>query len=222
MEDVIVGIIVLVVGLISFLAQLANKQREQKAGGQRPAPPARPAAGPPAQGQQRPAQLEDEIAEFLRRAAGGRAAEARPARSKPAQARPFSADGPTALGRPVPARPAQTRPAGQSRSSSARPVVAEVIESAASRPVGGQLESAVAKDLDTSDFRQRAKQMGKEARQSTQELKQRVHQKFDHELSHLGGGAPPVATPVPGSGVLVEAVPQTAAAGFAAMLRDVD
>jgi len=216
-EEVVGIIIAVVVGLISLFSQMAAKQREQKARQRPNVLPPQPGAPDPAP--QQPAKLEDEIAEFLRRAAEGRAAKARPA-----QARPVA--GPAAMGKPSPssARPVQARSAPP-RSAQARreevPVAAEIVEPAI-RPVGGRVEAAVAKDLDTSEFRERTKRLGKEARQVSQETKKRLHEKFDHGVSHLAAQPAPVTEPAAAPAVLVPLIPPTGAAGFAAMLRDVD
>ncbi|MBN1588262.1 MAG: hypothetical protein JW888_01975 [Pirellulales bacterium] len=201
---------VIIAGLVSVIGQIMAKQREQKAAAEkaarRGAAGGRPAPGPvvaqPAQ-PKRPANLEDEIGEFLRRAARGRAGQDRPVQARPAQA----------PGRPNQPRPVQARPAQI-------PVAAEIVEPAP-HPVGGKVEAVVAKELDTSRFKKRAHQLGKRTREVSKQLEQRVSKKFDRELGKLGGQiarpAPPKKKPV----TAMPVIPATGAAGFAAMLRDV-
>lgn len=259
--DTIFAIAVIVIGLLSTLAQAISQQRAQKkkAEQQRAAPrpqpaagpvqpaagPARPAAGPaaPAAPQpRRPEGVDQEIADFLRRAAEGRAAKSRPAQggampaaagrpaARPAQARPVASRPaqsgpiqrrPSQPGAP-PARPVQSRPA-PARDVQA-PVAAEIVQPSAG-PVGGRVKAAVTKDLDTSEFRQRANRLGQETRrvsERTQKRLQALQEKFDLELSSgfSQASTDSVTTATSASGVTE--IPPTAAAGFAAMLRDVD
>jgi len=102
-------------------------------------------------------------------------------------------------------------------------VAAEVVDNdPGARPVGGHVEATVAKDLDTSVFRQRAKQLGEQTRQAKQEAEKRLQKKFDHKLGKLDSQKQPRAKPVEKPQAAVAVIPATSAAGFAAMLRNAD
>ncbi|HBO43363.1 MAG TPA: hypothetical protein DD670_05410 [Planctomycetaceae bacterium] len=230
-EDLIwIGVFV-VGGLISLFSQIAAKQREQKEAAERAArrlvaEDKQQVAGAPA-GQPRPAALEDEIGDFLRRAAEGRAGQQRPAQARPAQPQP--AQSRPAQARPVAGqagsrRPPEARPAQQQRTrpQPARPapvpVAIEVVEPTPRR-VGGTVEARVAKDLDAAKFKHRAGELGEHARQAVQQAEARLQKK----VQHIGGAqtskqAAPAAHKEEPSPITF---PATSAAGFAVMLRDV-
>ena len=104
------------------------------------------------------------------------------------------------------------------------PVLAEVAEEP---PLGGHLREHVGEYLDSSKFKRRASELGDEVAQADQLTKQRLHQKFDHQVGQLSGkpgesaAAPRVfGAPEPEDREIE--LPPTAAVGVAAMLRDVD
>ena len=134
--------------------------------------------------------LEDEIGEFLRRAAQQR------------------------QGQPAPAARPGGRPAGQ-----------QVVEAEVVRPtaLGDEIKEHVGEYLDAERFQRRASELGEEVAHADDEIQQRLHAKFDHEVSRLAG-TPGESSAAPG---VVEAeepedriaqLPSTAAAGLAAML----
>jgi hypothetical protein len=230
-------VVFVVAGLISLINQVVAKQREQREAAERaarraaaqaqgarpgqgqPARPGRPAA-PQAQPQQ-PASLEDEIGDFLRRAAQGRAGKGQAAPARPAQQRPAQAGRQALPPRPAQGRPAQARPR-QTRPAQAQPIpVAEVVEPAA-RPVGGQVESRVSRDIDTRKFDQRAERLGKQARTAAEKTQARTDQVFRQEIGTLAAKVPSAESRQKRKKVAGAAVPATSAAGFAAMLRDVN
>ena len=209
-----------IVALISVVGQFLNKQREEKAAAEQLAKrrAARAAGQPQPQPPKKAGGLEDEIGEFLRRAAKGRAGQPeRPA--APEAGQPAQAGLPP---RPVQPRAQAGRP--QQRRPAQRPVQAQVVEPQRP-PVGEGVKEAVEKDLNTSVFQQRAQSLGEETRQTRQTTEQRLHKKFDHELGSLEAEShkraksatkakEPAAEPL--------AVPATSAAGFAALLANVD
>ncbi|NLE40180.1 MAG: hypothetical protein GX621_19370 [Pirellulaceae bacterium] len=223
--------VVIVGGLISLFSQIAAKQREQKEAAERTArrlaaEGQKQAAGAPA-GQPRPAALEDEIGEFLRRAAEGRAGQQRPPQARPAQARPVQARpvqarpvaGQAGSRRPAQARPGQQQPTRPQPARSAPiPVAIEVVEPTP-RPVGGTVEARVSKDLDTAKFKQRAGQLGEHARQVAKQTEARLQRKFEHAAGTQAASKSPPGAPKKKADA--PAFPATSAAGFAVMLRDV-
>jgi len=201
--EAVVTIVFLVVAGISAFAQFLAKQRELQRP-PRPHNPARPPGGQPAPGGQLPAGgLQDEIGEFLRRAAQQRG-QARPA------ARPVA---PPPAPRPSP--PVQRRLAEPASAPAAR------------RPVGEGVAEKVAEDLDTSAFRTRASQLGQETRQAAARVQERVHEAFDHELGQLAEeqqrrARKQKARKASAAAVTAESLPPTSAAGFAALLANAD
>lgn len=148
-----------------------------------------PAGAPQARGPARGG-LEDEIGEFLRRAARQR--QAQPAR---------------------PPRPAE-------RPVMAQPVEVEVVREA---PLGDQMKRHVREYLNTGDFERRTSELGDEVAQADDQMEQRLHEKFDHELGRLAAtpgqsaGQPQVEEAAEPEGRVAE-LPSTAAAGLAVML----
>ncbi|MBN2022944.1 MAG: hypothetical protein JW809_09120 [Pirellulales bacterium] len=213
--EAIGAIVILVVTGLSALGQFMARQREKAAGAPRPADrPMGPAAGPQPVQPARPAPpvqprrgaLEDEIGEFLRRAAQQRGGQ--PQQADVAQPRRVVAQ----QSRPQP--PRTLRP-------SAQPVEAEIVRG----PVGEGVAQKVAKDLDTTEFKRRTAQLGQETRQAAARVEERLQHKFDHQLGQLA--AKPQkrrkpAAPQAAAAAAADALPPTSAAGFAAILSDVD
>lgn len=230
-EDLIwIGVFV-VGGLISLFSQIAAKQREQKEAAERAArrlvaKDKQQAAGAPA-GQPRPAALEDEIGDFLRRAAEGRAGQQRPAQARPAQPQPAHAR--PAQVRPVAGqagsrRPPEARPAQQQRTrpQPARPapvpVAIEVVEPAPRR-IGRTVEARVAKDLDAGRLKQRTDEVVRHANQVAQQTQAGLQQKS--RQADGSGAAKKPRTAIQETSTAAITFPTTSAAGFAVMLRDV-
>jgi len=161
-----VGVVVVMVISygIKYLAELANK------GAQRPPPPAprpgpppplRPGAPPPRQ------KLEDEVSEFLRRAAE---------RKGDAPARvPGRAAEPIPLPRPVRVAPA-LRPVedDESREGPSGPL-----------PSGAQVAAHVREHLDTRAFGQRASHLSQVQDKMPQGIESHVQHSFDHAVGNL-------------------------------------
>ncbi|MHC4179994.1 MAG: hypothetical protein ACYSWU_21020 [Planctomycetota bacterium] len=209
---VLLAILFVIVPVIWGILSKLGKQQPQRPGGRRP--PARPPGGaaagrppggaaagrPPgaaAAGRPPGGGLEDEIGEFLRRAAQHRQGQPPP--------------GP----RPG-APPAVGQPAGQ------QVVEAQVVGQPA---IGEGIKQQVGEYLDAGEFRRRAAELGEEVAESDEQLEQRLHAKFDHEVSTLArrpgesAGAPRVAPAEEAEGGVAE-LPSTAAAGLAAMLSN--
>jgi hypothetical protein len=187
-------IVVIVFIVLPAIGQLLAKAGHQQrpGGGPRPLRPpggGAPARRPPAGG------LEDEIGEFLRRAAQQRRAQAAPPPRPGPPPAPASATGPQV-------------------------VEAEVVPTPA---LGEGIKRHVGQYLDAGEFRQRAAQLGGEVAQADQQVEQRLHSRFDHELSLLAATpgesaqAPAAEQPIDRLGPAA-ALPPTAAAGLAAML----
>ncbi|MBN2294226.1 MAG: hypothetical protein JXM70_17495 [Pirellulales bacterium] len=226
--ETLIGIAVFViVTLASVFSNYLTKQREQQAG-RRPRREAGPVGEIRAGGQQgeKPVALEDEIGEFLRRAARGDVQ--RPAQ----QPRPAQQTRPQRLTRPaqagLPPRPAQARPKPrqpqrprvQVQRRVQPPVAAEIIEPARP-PVGKGLSEQVARDINTAEIARRTSQLGKETRQATAKLDQEIHETFDHKVGNLQSrameGQPDVTETASGL-----ALPATSAAGLSVLLSNTE
>lgn len=190
----LIGIaIMILVFVVPAILQMLNKKKEP----QRP-PGARRPAGRPA-GQPAAGNVEDEIGEFLRRAAqrrGGR--EAPPPPPAPRQAPP------PVMAQVVGGGPDEVEP------------VSEV-------PVGDQVREHVAEYLDTGKFDRRADELGDEVAQADEQLDQRLQQVFGHDVSKLArkpgesASAPGVAEAEEPEDRVAE-LPSTAAAGLPVLL----
>jgi len=177
----VLGIIVPLV--MQVIEKLKEAQREAAGGGQhRPAPPPRPA------------DVEDEIGEFLRRAAERRQ-EGRPAQAQAA---------------PRPARPPRRLVAQQ-------PVEAVLLEEP---PPRAELSQQIERDLDTRKFSDRAKQMERRAEQAQRKAEQHAHQVFDHTVGHWGGSSPTPAEAGVSAAALGAEVGPGLAAGLPALLAN--
>ncbi len=195
--DLIGIVLVILFIVIPAIAQVLSKigKVQQPGGGARPGQP--PQARPPAR---RPAGggVEDEIGEFLRRVAqrlGGQvAAEPHP--------------------------PPAAEPPIRAEAVAQQPVEAEIVREG---PLGDRVRQQVKEHLNTGKFDRRASQLGDEVAQADEQLEDRLHKKFDHEVSRLAGRLGESAT-VPGVQEAGEVedrlseIPLTAAAGLAAML----
>ena len=205
----IVVILFIVVPAIGQLLARMGRQQQPRVG----RPPGRPLggapAGPPPRGApagrppggalagRPPGGLEDEIGEFLRRAAQQRQGQPAPP--------------------PRPAgRPHVAQPAGQQF------VEAEVVRQPA---IGDGIKQHLGEYLDAEEFRRRAAELGEEVAQTDDQIEQRLHAKFDREVSRLAGrpgesaDAPRVEPAEEPEDRLAE-LPSTAAAGLAAMLSN--
>lgn len=215
--------IFVIVTLASVISQYLAKQKEQQAGRRPRREPMDEiqAGGQPARPQGRkPVALEDEIGDFLRRAAKGDVQ--RPAR----QARPQQQARPAQAG--LPPRPAQTRakPRRPARPRAAvprraqPPVTAEIVEPARP-PVGQGLSEQIARDINTADMSRRTSTLGKETRQATTKLDRKLHKTFDHQLGSLQSQT--AETQAAESQAAREpALPITSAAGLSVLLSDVE
>jgi len=193
---VIVVILFIVVPAIGQL--LAKMGQQQRPGGGRP-PGRPPAGGGPAAGRPAAGGLEDEIGEFLRRAAQRRQGQAAP--PPPPRGQPV---GPPAVAQP--ARP--------------QLVQAEVVRPQA---LGEGIKQHVGEYLDPGEFQRRAAGLGEEVAQADEQIEQRLHARFNHQVSSLAdtpGESAAVARVEPAGEPedRVGELPSTAAAGLAAML----
>jgi hypothetical protein len=187
--DLIAIAIVILFFVVPAVLQLLSKLQGP------PRPPAgrRPAARPPAR--PAPKNVQDEIADFLRRAAQGRAAGAPPPR------------------RPA-ARPVQAQPVREV------PVEAEVLPGA---PLGQEMRDHVRQYLDSADFARQRAELGRELTEAEDLLAAQLQEKFGHELGRLGrtpresaAGAQVVEAPEPDD--RIGELPPTAAVGLPALL----
>jgi hypothetical protein len=185
--------------VVPAIGKLIGKLVQQQPGGGRAGGQPRP-GGAPAR-QPRGGGLEDEIGEFLRRAAQ---------RGQP---------------QPQPAARAQPQPAARPpvpRAAIEQAIEAEVV----GRPALGEgIKQHVGEHLDAGEFRRRAAGLGGEVAQADEQIEQRLHARFDHEVSTLAAvpgesaHAPrPVEAAEPED--RVAEIPSTAAAGLAAMLAN--
>jgi len=189
--EVIGYVVFILVVVVSVIAQMANKARQQQQPqrGRGPVQGGPQGGGPQGGGPAQAGNVEDEIGDFLRRAAERRGG----------------------------------APAPQALPRANIPVAAEAVE----EPMGGQLREHVGEYLDSSKFERRASELGDEVSQADEMTQQRLHQKFDHEVSRLAGRPGESAEPLRAVGVLepedrTGEFPPTAAVGVAAMLRDVE
>ncbi len=219
LEKIIPIIIFAIVVLSSIVSQFLAKQRQQQ-GGRRPQRGPMDelqAGGQPGRPQARkPAALEDEIGDFLRRAAKGGGRQ-QPQAPPPQQARPPQASLPP---RPVQARPKPSRPSRPRAPVPRRaqqPLAAEIVEPARP-PVGQGLSAQVARDIDTADIARHAGALGKETSQATAKLEHQIHEKFDHQLGDLQH-QPQATQP---EAAQESALPITSAAGLSALLSDAE
>jgi hypothetical protein len=193
------AVIVFLIVIISWLVQSLGRMR----GPQRPPPgrvaPRRPPAQP----------MEDEIGEFLRRAAQRRGGQV-PTQPPPSQRGPRPAD-PTR-------RPARREP------PQPQPVRAEVVRERLAR---SSAEQRVGSGVDTSDIEHRSEQLGVGVARAEAELDQHLHKVLDHEVSSLAGAVGetlmPSTTAEPLAADAAPAEPLTAVAvGIATVLGNVE
>jgi hypothetical protein len=196
----VIGVIVVILFIIvPAIGQLLAKMgQQQRPGGGRP-PGRPPAGGGPAAGRPAAGGLEDEIGEFLRRAAQRRQAQAAP--PPPPRGHPV---GPPAMAQPV-------RP---------QLVQAEVVRPQA---LGEGIKQHVGEYLDPGEFQRRAAGLGEEVAQADEQIEQRLHARFNHQVSSLAdtpgeSAAVPRVAPAGEPEDRVGELPSTAAAGLAAML----
>jgi hypothetical protein len=191
---ILVILFVVVPAVGQLLLKMGKQGQQQRPGGGRP--PGKPPGGAVPRGPARGG-LEDEIGEFLRRAAQHR--QGQPARPP----------------RPV-ARPAMAPPVAE------KLVMAEVV---VPRPLGEGIKQHVGEYLDAAEFRRRAAELGEEVAQADEQVEQRLHARFDHEVSSLAGtpgesAGMPTAEQPPEPEYRANELPSAAAAGLAAMLGD--
>jgi hypothetical protein len=214
----LIGIAVFVIiVIIQIVSQFLSKQREQQDQQRRPdrrprevEPMDEMQAGLP-QGQQpgrpqvkKPVRIEDEIGEFLRRAARGGG-------ERPAQPRPQQQT------RPKPAPP--VRPRASVPRQPQRPLRAEVVEPARP-PVGQGLSDQVARDIDTTEIKRHLSELGKGTRLEAAKLESQIKEKFDRELGTLRREKK--AAPEKPEETHETALPITSAAGLGALLSDTE
>jgi hypothetical protein len=190
--ELIQFVVVLLIFIIPAIGQLLAKVKKIQPPGRgvvKPRPP-----------RQAPADVLDEIGEFLRRAVEQR------------QGKPRQPEQPAAR-QPV-VRPVEAQPAAVGKISPSPPEQP--------RPVGGQVAEHVKQHLDAEEFSRRTGQLGAEVAQADRQIDQHLRQVFDHNLSQIAATpgetsqAPTVAEP-PELAAIIE-LPSTFAAGLAAML----
>lgn len=142
-------------------------------------------------------EVEDEIGEFLRRAVERRGGE-----------RPGG-------GRPGPPPPPQRV---------AQPVGPEVVRNV---PLGSEVREHIDEYLDAGDFDHRASELGVEVARADDKLDERLHAKFDHEVSRLAtlpseSAAFLSATQAQQPEDRIAELPSTAAAGLPALFSNAE
>ncbi len=193
----LIGIIIMILFfVVPAILQALNKKGQPKRP-QRPQRPQRPAAQGPAP--QRPGgNVEDEIGEFLRRAAQRRG------------------------GQQAPAPPPAARQTGP-------PVMAQAVDPGrgpvAEVPVGEGVLAHVREHIDTGDFDRRAAELGDEVAGADEQIGERLHETFDHDVGRLAGrpGESAVAPRLGRAGEpedRMAELPSAAAAGLAAMFSN--
>ncbi len=197
-EEVITWVVIFLFIIVPAIGQLLSKMGK-------PQPP--PAGRRP----QRPApkDLAEEIEVFMRGEAGKRGGRRPPAPQRPR----------------VPQRPDPQRPAPQRPAPIVQPVEAEVVAAA---PLGQKVKDQVRQYLDSEEFSRRAGALGGDFAKAKEELARHIRQEFDRKLGQLqstaGGG--PLRGSVGGPESIFRGPkgkpPPTLAAGWAAMLTNVD
>jgi hypothetical protein len=102
-----------------------------------------------------------------------------------------------------------------------------LVEPELAGPVGGQVEEHVKDFLNAGEFSRRSAQLGDEVAQADEQLGQHLHQVFDHNVSSLAAkpgdvSAQPAVVVGPAADVAAIELPVSAAAGFAALLSDME
>ncbi len=222
-EEVIQVLIVLAVILVPLIGQLFSWMREAQQQAAKKAEQQNRGGGMAGgHAQQRPRRgreaVEDEIGEFLRRAAERRGGQARPAEPPRPPQRPARPP------RPAPPAPAR-RPIGPPPAPEVAPVEVEVVAEPAGFP--DRVSEHVKKYMEADRLSEHASQLGYDLSQTDERLEARLHTRFDHQLGGLSHQAEdlfpdsePFPVPVDMSGAEPEPLPETAAAGFAALLSD--
>lgn len=186
----LIGIIIMI---LFFVVPAIRQALNKKGQPQRPQRPQRPAAQGPAP-QRRGGNVEDEIGEFLRRAAQRRGGQ-----QAPAQVPATRQTGPPAMAQAV---------------GPGRGPVTEV-------PSGEDVLVHVREHLDTGDFDRRAAELGDEVAQADEQIDERLHETFDHDVGRLAGrpGEPRSDTAGEPEDRMAE-LPSAAAVGLAAMFSN--
>lgn len=217
-QEIITFVVFAIVMLASVISQFLAKKREQQAerrperrpmevnpmdemqaGGQQPGPQqlSRPQA-------KKPVTMEDEIGDFLRRAARG--GDQQPAKPRPAQqARPAQANLPP---RPAQSRPKPARPRAPVPRRAQPPLTAEIVDPVRP-PVGQGLGKQFTRGINTADITRHANELGNQTRKM-----------FDHQvgnLQHLSDAAK-----TENEAASEPMLPLTSAAGLGALLSDAD
>jgi hypothetical protein len=200
--DALIPIIVAILFVaLPAIGQMIAKGRQAQQQQQRPA---RPGGRKPQQGP-----LQDEIGEFLRRAAQQRGGRQPPQAAQGAQ--------PAMPPRPAQQRPQPAKPQRPRKRPAERVVQAEVVEVRPMEP--DRLAKQVTEDINTGTFDRRARELGENVARAESRVEERVHEVFDHKLGQLATKptAPSQEQEEEQEGT---AIPATAAAGLAAMLAD--
>lgn len=237
--DLIQFLVIMAIIVVSVVGPLISKVVEaQREAAKRAAQQGRGprAGGPQAGGPQAPRrpprdQVEEEIGEFLRRAAERRAGgpPQRPPQRPPQPPQPARAPQEPArrlveAARPLSQRTDAPAPAARPAAQPAAPLRVEVV---AEPRLGEGVRRHVQQYLSTDDLVRHAEHLGDDVEQTDERLQARLHQTFDHELSRIGRlpGEPASETeeaPTVEGTYAGGEVPVTVAAGFAALLANAD
>ena len=159
-------------------------------------------------------QLDDEIAEFLRRAAQRRAqAGGQPARGQLAPGQPLAPQ------QPRPAQPPE-QPPRQRRQPQPMSPAPEPARPAAPKP-RESIADHVKQHVDSRDIASHADQLG-QATQKSRQFESHVHQTFDHEVGRLAGAQAAVPAQSDAASSPSAIVPRAPAEMIAALLADAD
>ena len=180
-EIVVILIITALAGLGQFLAKFREKQPPAAGAKPKPNPAQRPV----------PADVADEIENFLRRAQERRAGAKRPREVAP------QADRPTRQPQRQPV-PAEAVPAEAVPNEAVPNEVAEL------KPLDERVEDHVQRYLNEDEFTRRGTSMGKEVVDDvTRDIDQHLQQVFDHQVGQLGAASTAGAPLTPTAGGLM-------------------
>ena len=196
--DLIKVVIVLAFILVPAIMQLVAKWQEAQRGPAKGGRAGRPKGKPQAGGQAgQGGGLEDEIGEFLRRAARGRRGEAAGPKAPNPQPPPRRVEPPRRLVE--------------------RPVEVQVIPD--EEELGERLAKQVSQDLPSDRLAEHAEQLGSDVVQADERREEQRHEKFDHQLGQLGHRRDKEEAE---TAAAQSALPIPAAAGLPALVADAE
>jgi len=181
-----------VIGIVIFLVMAGASLASQFGGQKKPAgrPPRQPPRGNQPAAAPRPANVDQEIEQFLREAQNRgkppRAPQRQPAQQQPIQQQPAQQQLPTRKRPGRPQRPAppggQRGPADQRPRRQAPPVQAEVVDAGTFR---GSVSEHVAQHLNSHPLSEHTARLGADLAQADERMEGHLHTVFDHTVGGL-------------------------------------